>query len=140
MNDVDSKTPTVHVAVGVIENEKGEIFIAQRLPEQHQGGKWEFPGGKVEPGETVQQALTRELKEECNIEVLDSAPLTVVEHQYKDKRVLLDVWWVLKYSGQVKQLEGQQWLWADIAQLDAFQFPDANQPIVERLMDTLNNY
>jgi len=140
MNDVHSKSPTVHVAVGVIENEKGEIFIAQRLPEQHQGGKWEFPGGKVEPGETVQQALTRELKEECNIEVLDSAPLTVVEHQYQDKRVLLDVWWVLKYSGQVEQLEGQQWLWADIAQLDAFQFPDANQPIVERLMDTLNNY
>lgn len=140
MSDSDSRLPTVHVAVGVIENDKGEIFIAQRLPEQHQGGKWEFPGGKVEAGESVQQALARELREECNIEVEDCAPLTVVEYQYSDKRVLLDVWWVLKYRGEAKQLEGQQWLWVDIAQLDAFQFPDANQPIVERLVETLNNY
>lgn len=140
MSDTDSKLPTVHVAVGVIENENGEIFIARRLPEQHQGGKWEFPGGKVESGETVQQALARELREECNIEVEDCAPLTVVEHQYADKRVLLDVWWVLKYQGEAQQLEGQQWLWVDIAQLDAFQFPEANQPIVERLVETLNSY
>ncbi|MGM0480862.1 MAG: 8-oxo-dGTP diphosphatase MutT [Pseudomonadota bacterium] len=140
MSDEHSNTPTVHVAVGVIENNEGEVFIARRLPEQHQGDKWEFPGGKVEQDESVQQALVRELKEECNIEVLDCAPLTVVEHQYQDKRVLLDVWWVLKYRGEATQLQGQEWLWADIAQLDAFQFPDANQPIVERLMDTLNNY
>lgn len=140
MNDVDRENPTVHVAVGVIENEDGAIFIAQRHDHQHQGGKWEFPGGKVEQNETVQQALARELKEECNIDVLDCAPLTVVEHQYSDKRVLLDVWWVLKYTGEPQQLEGQQWLWVDIAQLDAFQFPEANQPIVERLLETLNSY
>ncbi|WP_404401469.1 8-oxo-dGTP diphosphatase MutT [Idiomarina seosinensis] len=140
MNEEPSNTPTVHVAVGVIENDQGEVFIARRKPTQHQGDKWEFPGGKVEADESVQQALARELKEECNIEVMDCAPLTVVEHQYEDKRVLLDVWWVLQYRGDVAQLQGQQWLWADIAQLDAFQFPDANQPIVERLMDTLNNY
>lgn len=132
--------PTVHVAVGVIENSAGQVFIAQRHPHQHQGDKWEFPGGKVEAGETVQQALTRELQEECGIEVTDCAPLTVVEHQFDDKRVLLDVWWVLRYQGDACHQEGQKWLWADIAQLDAFQFPDANQPIVDRLMDTLNNY
>ena len=134
------KSPAVHVAVGVIENEQGEIFIAQRHPEQHQGGKWEFPGGKVEAGENVQQALQRELKEECGIDVTDMAPLTVIEHQYKDKRVLLDVWWVLSYSGEARQLEGQDWCWVDKNQLGAFQFPEANQPIVECIMQSLNAY
>jgi len=134
------KSPAVHVAVGVIENEQGEIFIAQRHPEQHQGDKWEFPGGKVEAGENVQQALQRELKEECGIDVTDMAPLTVIEHQYKDKRVLLDVWWVLSYGGEVRQLEGQDWCWVDKNQLDAFQFPEANQPIVECIMQSLNAY
>ncbi|PYE33273.1 8-oxo-dGTPase [Idiomarina fontislapidosi] len=135
----DSTTPTVHVAVGVIKNEQGEIFIAKRLNHQHQGGKWEFPGGKVEQGEAVTEALVRELKEECNIAVTDCAPLTVVEHQYADKRVLLDVWWVLSYTGTAQQMEGQEYVWADIAQLDAYQFPDANQPIVDCLMDAQSN-
>ncbi|ATZ72808.1 8-oxo-dGTP diphosphatase MutT [Idiomarina sp. X4] len=134
------KSPAVHVAVGVIENSNGEIFIAQRLPEQHQGGKWEFPGGKVESDESVQEALVRELKEECGIDVTDMAPLTVIEHQYSDKRVLLDVWWILSYDGEATQLEGQKWCWVDKNQLDAFQFPDANQPIVDCIMQSMSAY
>ena len=111
----DSTTPTVHVAVGVIKNEQGEIFIAKRLNHQHQAVKG-ISGGKVEQGESVTEALIRELKEECNIAVTDRAPLTVVEHQYRDKRVLLDVWWVLSYTGTARQMEGQEFVWADIAQ------------------------
>lgn len=134
------KSPAVHVAVGVIENEDGEIFIARRHLRQHQGGKWEFPGGKVEQDESVQQALQRELKEECNIDVTDMAPLTVIEHQYTDKRVLLDVWWVLSYDGVIRHLEGQESCWVDKNQLDAYQFPEANQSIVDCIMQSLNAY
>ncbi|RUO80070.1 8-oxo-dGTP diphosphatase MutT [Idiomarina tyrosinivorans] len=131
---------TIHVAVGVIEDAHGRIFISRRHQQQHQGGKWEFPGGKVEPGESVHQALCRELQEECNITVQDCAPLTVIEHQYDDKRVRLDVWWVQRFTGEAKQLEGQEWRWVEKHQLDAFQFPDANRAIIERILMTAQNY
>ncbi|RUO66051.1 8-oxo-dGTPase [Pseudidiomarina planktonica] len=122
---------TVHVAVGVIENEQGDIFISCRHEHLHQGGKWEFPGGKVETSETVYDALCRELREECNIHVTAAAPLTVITHQYPDKRVLLDVWRVTAFSGEVKQREGQPWAWVPVHELDAYRFPDANEAILE---------
>ena len=121
-------------AVALIDTD-GRVLLTQRPAGKSMAGLWEFPGGKVEQGESVTEALIRELKEECNIAVTDCAPLTVVEHQYRDKRVLLDVWWVLSYTGTARQMEGQEFVWADIAQLDAYQFPDANQPIVDCLMD-----
>ncbi|EKE85324.1 8-oxo-dGTP diphosphatase MutT [Idiomarina xiamenensis] len=126
----------VHVAVGVIEDEQGRLFISRRASERHQGGKWEFPGGKVEQGESVQQALARELREECNIDVEQCAPLTVVEHRYADKAVRLDVWLVTRYRGQAKQLEGQEWRWVARHELEAYQFPDANIAILDCLRAT----
>ncbi|PTC01030.1 8-oxo-dGTP diphosphatase MutT [Thalassospira xiamenensis] len=121
----------VHVAVGVIENESGEVFISRRHSHLHQGDKWEFPGGKVEPDENVYAALCRELQEECNIQVEAAAPLTVITHEYADKHVLLDVWRVTKFSGAVMQKEGQQWAWVPVHALDAYRFPDANLAIIE---------
>lgn len=123
----------VHVAVGVIENPDGQIFISRRHDHLHQGGKWEFPGGKVEAPETVYDALCRELLEECNIEVKSAAPLTVITHQYPDKRVLLDVWRITAYTGEVRQREGQEWTWVASHQLEAYPFPAANGPIIECL-------
>lgn len=125
---------TVHVAVGVVQNSQGEFLISRRAAHQHQGNLWEFPGGKVEPNEDVQIALARELREEMNIEVTDCAPLTVVEHAYTDKRVRLDVWEVTAFAGEVKGLEGQQWLWVPRHQLEAYPFPEANLPILERIL------
>ena len=90
----------VHVAAAAIVNSDNEILISQRAADVHQGGLWEFPGGKLESGELVQQALLRELDEELGISATSYRPLIKVTHQYPDKTVLLDVWKVDDYTGQ----------------------------------------
>ena len=104
-----SNTP-IHVAVGVIfDNQKADqILIAKRPQHLHQGGLWEFPGGKVSEDETVDQALERELLEELGITVIQSQPLMQVQHNYSDKQVFLDIWTVTQFSGEARGLEGQQ--------------------------------
>lgn len=123
---------TVHVAVGVIKCEN-KIFLTKRLADAHQGGKWEFPGGKVETGETVHQALARELKEEVAIEVLTCTPLMQINYDYGDKKVLLDVFVVDNFTGETRALEGQQGGWFTLAEFSSLHFPAANQAIIEKL-------
>lgn len=120
----------VHVAAAVIRGEDGRILIAQRDAQQHQGGLWEFPGGKVEAGEGVEQALYRELHEELGIEVRKARPLIQVAHDYADKQVLLDVWEVSAFSGVPHGVEGQPLAWVTPRQLGEYAFPAANQAIV----------
>lgn len=120
----------LHVAVGVIENASGQILIARRPDHVHQGGLWEFPGGKVESGETVRQALQRELHEELGIRALDIQPLIKIEHQYPDLNVLLDVWRIDRFSGQAQGCEGQAIQWVEPELLQAYDFPAANRPII----------
>jgi 8-oxo-dGTP diphosphatase len=123
----------VHVAVGVIYNTSGEILIALRDTSRHQGGLWEFPGGKVEQGEDVQQALARELLEEVNIEVLQCSVLLTNTHDYGDKQVLLDVWRVDGFSGIAEGREGQAIRWVSVDELQDYEFPEANIPIIQSL-------
>ena len=123
---------TVHVAVGVIVKH-GQILLAKRASHQHQGGLWEFPGGKVEAGETVQNALARELNEELAIDVKACRPLLEIKHDYKDKSVFLDVWLVLEFDGEAKGIEGQPLVWAPITALANYEFPEANVEIVTYL-------
>lgn len=123
----------VHVAVGVIENAQDEILISLRGASQHQAGKWEFPGGKVEAGEAVDVALARELREELGIEVLTCSPLMTVSHDYTDKAVLLDVWRVTAFGGEPHGLEGQPVRWVARADLAGYDFPEANTPIMQRV-------
>lgn len=125
----------VHVAVGVIVDDADRILIARRPDHLHQGGLWEFPGGKVECGEDVRQALQRELAEELEIvvEPLKLTPLMEVCHDYSDKSVLLDVWWVRAFSGEARGVEGQELRWVDVAELEGFEFPVANRAIVQRV-------
>ena len=122
----------VHVAVGVIKK-ANLIFIAKRHDEQHQGGKWEFPGGKVEAGETVTQALARELNEEVGIEVKSSTPFLEIHHDYPDKSVHLDIHVVEEFDGQARHLEGQDHKWVTISDLNNYEFPAANVVIIEKL-------
>ncbi len=122
----------VHVAVGVIVS-GSEFFLTRRHPNVHQGGKWEFPGGKVEADETVAQALHRELKEEVAIDVLSCMPLIEIAHDYGDKQVLLDVYLVDNFQGEPSAQEGQQQGWFALEQLTEIDFPQANKAIVERL-------
>lgn len=123
----------IHVAVGVILDASGNVLVARRSEQQHLGGLWEFPGGKLEPGESVQQALYRELKEELAIEVQHSEPLCQIEHHYPEKSVLLDVWVVDSFNGEPTGVEQQPLRWLPTAQLDPAQFPPANRLIIRRL-------
>ncbi|MBZ9611354.1 8-oxo-dGTP diphosphatase MutT [Rheinheimera maricola] len=122
----------IHVAVGVIVRQQ-QILLALRGSKQHQGGKWEFPGGKVEADETAQQALIRELYEEVAITVTQSDSLMQLEYAYPEKTVLLDIYLVTAFDGEPHGREGQPLRWVDIAELDSIELPDANQPIVQRL-------
>lgn len=127
-----NKAKVIHVAVGVILREQ-QILLALRDAKQHQGGKWEFPGGKVEQGETVQQALTRELQEEVAIELTQCQAFMQLEYAYPEKTVLLDIYLVTDFSGEPHGREGQSLRWVSIAELSDIAFPDANKPIVERI-------
>lgn len=122
----------IHVAVGVILREQ-QILLALRNAKQHQGGKWEFPGGKVEQDESVQQALARELQEEVAIEITQCQAFMQLEYAYPEKTVLLDIYLVTDFSGEPHGREGQPLRWVSIAELAEIAFPDANKPIVQRI-------
>lgn len=121
----------VHVAVAVIRDAQQRILLAKRAIDQHQGGLWEFPGGKVEAGETVEQALVREIKEELGIQVTACQPLIQIPHHYPDKSVFLDVYEVSAFSGEAEGKEGQPICWVTADELDQYEFPAANKPIVK---------
>ena len=131
-------TDAVHVAVGVIFNSKqDQILIAKRPNLLHQGGLWEFPGGKVSSGEAIEHALARELFEELGISDIQAEPLMHILYDYTDKKVFLDIWIIDQFSGQAQGKEGQQCEWVNLQDLlssqSQYQFPAANQPILERL-------
>ena len=123
----------IHVAVAVIVNTNNEVCISLRHKNAHQGGLWEFPGGKVEQGESIEQALAREIREELNIEIKQSRPLITINHSYDDKAVRLHVSKISLYQGEVAGLEGQQVKWLPVSQLSAHNFPAANLPIIKAL-------
>ncbi|SEP87754.1 8-oxo-dGTPase [Azotobacter beijerinckii] len=120
----------VHVAAAVIRGADGRVLIARRPEDKHQGGLWEFPGGKVEAGEAVEAALARELEEELGIRVTAARPLIQIRHDYPDQCVLLDVWEVGAFAGEPHGAEGQALAWVAPRQLSEYEFPAANYPIV----------
>ncbi|MDX2422332.1 MAG: Nudix family hydrolase [Amphritea sp.] len=126
----------IHVAAAAIFNESGELLIALRNSKQHQGGLWEFPGGKVESGESARDALARELHEELGItiDLAATRPLIQVPYHYPDKSVLLDVFRVNRFSGEAYGREGQPLKWIRLSELPNYQFPAANKPIVNALL------
>ncbi|ALP51772.1 thiamine monophosphate synthase [Candidatus Tenderia electrophaga] len=120
----------IHVAAALICNDQGQVLIAKRPAHKHQGGLWEFPGGKVEAGEDVLAALTRELDEEVGIQVGRARPLIRVKHAYPDRSVLLDVWRVDGFRGTPHGREGQPLAWCHVDELSRWDFPAANRPII----------
>ncbi|MGB6975929.1 MAG: 8-oxo-dGTP diphosphatase MutT [Gammaproteobacteria bacterium] len=136
MGDSNNK---VHVAVGVVFNSRGQVLVALRPKHADQSGLWEFPGGKVEPGETVQAALARELYEEVGIVVQSAEPLLQVPHHYPQREVLLDVWKVTAFQGHAYGREGQHIQWLFPHQLTQLAVPAANLVVVEAVMaESLN--
>jgi len=126
----ESLIQPIHVAAAAIFDKQQRVLIARRPDHVHQGGLWEFPGGKVEDGESVSEALARELGEEVGIRVQQSRPLIRVYHDYPDKSVLLDVWRVDAFQGVAHGREGQPCEWVEPERLGEFSFPEANDPIV----------
>jgi 8-oxo-dGTP diphosphatase len=127
----------IHVAVGVIVDTHHRILITQRAQAAHQGGLWEFPGGKREPGESLATALARELREELGLDIGRTTPLLEIHHDYGDKAVLLDVHMVWDFSGEPRALEGQPMVWVAAQDLSHYAFPEANVPIVAAVQKLL---
>jgi 8-oxo-dGTP diphosphatase len=124
----------LHVAVAVLRDPQGRVLLTRRHPERHQGGLWEFPGGKVEAGETLAMALARELREELGVVLSAHQPLLEVRHDYGDRRVLLDVHEVLEFTGEPRACEGQPMRWVCPEDLTAYEFPKANAAIVQAVI------
>lgn len=121
----------VHVAVCVVWRDD-RVLIARRPDHAHQGGLLEFPGGKVESGESVAQALSRELAEETGLQVAEDQwqPVIGIRHDYGDKRVFLDVWETRNAQGEPEGREGQPLQWMEPGSLEDPDFPAANRPII----------
>ena len=120
----------IHVMAAALVDADGRILIAQRSAGAHLGGLWEFPGGKREAGESREQALARELDEELGIQVVDSEPLICVAHDYSDRQVLLDVWRVTRWKGDLYPREGQPLVWAQLHEMKNYNFPAADVPVL----------
>jgi 8-oxo-dGTP diphosphatase len=127
---VPATGPTVHVVAGALFDAEGRVLLAQRPEGKHMAGGWEFPGGKVDPGETPLQALKRELHEELGIEAHSARPLIAYEHPYPHRTVLLDLWHVTEYSGEPRPLEGQPLQWVPVDALDSVGLLAADAPMV----------
>ena len=123
----------IHVVAGAIADSRGRILITKRPDHAHQGGLWEFPGGKLEPGETPEMGLDRELLEELGVRVLSSRPLIRIHHDYGDRNILLDVHQVSAYAGDPHGREGQPIAWVHPENMDLGSFPAADRPIISAL-------
>ena len=127
--------PAILVVAAALYGRDGRILIAQRPPGKHMAGRWEFPGGKVDPGESEATALIRELREELGIEVTASRPFMRLAHSYDDRDVELSLWIVEGFSGEPRSLDGQQLKWVQPARLGAEDILEADRPFVEALMN-----
>ncbi len=125
--------PPVHVAVGVLRRPDGRVFAARRLPGRHLAGQWEFPGGKLEPGEPARAALERELREEVGVEALAVRPLIRFPHHYPDRHVRLEVFEVSRWRGRPHGREGQAVAWLAPGELRRRDLVAGAVPIVASL-------
>lgn len=122
----------IQVAAAVI-FKNGLFLLSKRKDDQHQGGKWEFPGGKIDQGETVEQATIRELREELGIEVTHQENFMALDFEYPEKKVSLHFQLVRDFDGQEYGVEGQLVDWFDDKQIQQLEFPDANKPVLEKI-------
>lgn len=131
--------PIVLVAAVALFDVDGRILIAQRPAGKSMAGLWEFPGGKVDPGETPEAALIRELKEELDIDTVESclAPFTFASHTYDDFHLLMPLYVCRKWQGRVSPMEGQQIKWVMPRKLSDYPMPPADKPLLAMLRDFL---
>lgn len=128
----------VTVVAAVVEKD-GAFLVTRRPPGVHLAGLWEFPGGKMQDGESPEEALIRELREELGINVKQAclAPLTFASHEYEKFFLLMPLFVCRRWEGQVTAKEGQELAWAKPAQLKDYPMPPADVPLIPTLMDLL---
>ena len=117
----------------MIRDAPGRVLVNQRTPDKTHAGQWEFPGGKVEVGETDEAALRREIYEELGVLVTAARPLMAFAHEYSERHVQLSVWVVDQFTGTPVGIEGQPLLWVLPAQLRSMPLLAADLPIIEKL-------
>jgi 8-oxo-dGTP diphosphatase len=129
-----TRLPAMHVMAGVLRDDRGRALLAQRPAGKHLAGMWEFPGGKIEPGEAPLAALSRELREELGISVIRARPLIQVPWRYGQRELLLDAWGVEQWDGEPQSLEGQSLQWQLPDQIDPAMLTPADGPILQALL------
>lgn len=126
----------IHIVAGVIFNPaKDKIYITKRPDHLHKGGFWEFPGGKVEQGESTEQAICRELFEEIDIRVTGLSHFSHLDYDYPDKSLTFDFYRIDDFENQPYGKEGQQGEWVSIADLADYEFPEANLPVLQQVLN-----
>ena len=135
----DAAKPIVLVAAVALIDIDGRVLLAQRPPGKHLAGMWEFPGGKVQPGETPEVALIRELDEELGIGTHETclAPFTFASYAYPEFHLLMPLYVCRKWEGIVTAREGQSLKWVRPAHLSDYPMPPADKPLVAMLRDLL---
>jgi mutator protein MutT len=133
----DPASGVMHVMAGLLIDADKRVLLAQRLPGKHLAGMWEFPGGKLEPGEAPLEALKRELHEELGITLLRASPLVQVPWNYGERDLLLDAWLVEQWQDTPRSLEGQALQWLPVEQVDATLITPADGPILQTLLTSL---
>ncbi|TQV75265.1 8-oxo-dGTP diphosphatase MutT [Aliikangiella marina] len=121
------------VAAVIVKND--HVLIARRPLDKHKGGYWEFPGGKIETGESHEEALVREIAEEINIRIEAPQLFERIDFDYPEKSVSLNFFLTEAFSGEPEGLEGQAIKWVAWPELANYQFPEANQPVVKKLQN-----
>jgi 8-oxo-dGTP diphosphatase len=131
--------PILLVAACALVDADGRVLLAKRPPGKPLAGLWEFPGGKVEPGETPEQALIRELKEELDIEVAAKclAPLSFASHSYPEFHLLMPLFVCRRWEGDLAPQQGQQLAWVRARKLADYAMPPADEPLKVVLRDLL---
>ena len=125
--------PAVRVVAAALYDRSGRVLISERPAGKHMAGRWEFPGGKLDPGETESGALARELREELGIHVTSCQLHMRLAHRYEDREVALSLWIVSRYEGEPAALEGQRLKWVDPSRLAAEDILEADRAFVEAL-------
>jgi 8-oxo-dGTP diphosphatase len=136
--DMSGETIVLVVACALVDKD-GRVLISQRPEGKAMAGKWEFPGGKVEPGERPEAALIRELKEEIDIDVTEAclAPFTFASHRYENFHLLMPLYVCRRWKGALRPREGQTLAWVRPAKLGEYPMPPADIPLIAMLQDLL---